>query len=78
MLIERESWNKIINEREKITTRYHRDLKFKGILQTICQQIEQSGRNGCISENIQSLKTKSGRNRQYEQISYHNQIESVI
>ena len=45
---------------------------YKNILwATICQQIRQSGRNGCIPRDILTTKTEPGRNRKPEQT--HNQ-----
>ena len=38
---------------------------------TICQQIRQSGRNGCIPRDVQTTKTEPGRNRKPKQT--HNQ-----
>ena len=52
---------------------YHRnrDSCYNILSTTICQQIRQSGRNGCIPSDIETTKTEPGRNRKPEQT--HNQ-----
>ena len=52
-----------MNERDH--NQHQRNIKhYKNILwATICQQIRQSGRNGCIPKNILSTKTETRRNK---------------